>query len=78
MSNNYASARDLPPRERLSNSIDNLDRLHGFVGCLRDTLERVTAHHGVDYGSRLHVVDHIDYQIERIESDLVKVLEGMP
>lgn len=78
MSNNYASARDLPPRQRVSNSIDELDRLHGFVGCLRDTLERVSAHHGIDYSSRLHVVDHIDFRIERIESDLVKVLEVLP
>lgn len=70
-----------PPRnelfsnELLGKCIDALDRLQGFVGCLRDTLERIAANHGVDYGSRLHVVDYIGLQLERIANDLGRVRE---
>ncbi len=62
--------RELFSNELLGNCIDALDRLQGFVGCLHDTLERVTANHGVDYGSRLHVADYIALQLERIANAL--------
>ena len=67
--------RELFSNELLGNCIDALDRLQGFVGCLRDTLDRITANHGVDYASRLHVVDYIGHQLERIANDLGRVRE---
>jgi len=68
---------DEPPNKLLGNCIDALDRLHGFVGCLRDTIEVISENRGTDYGSRLYVADYISLQLERIANDLGRLRERL-
>jgi|GEM_PF-2963777 len=62
------------PVHRLQNTMNLLDRLQGFIGAIRDTIEIVSSNDR-DFSSRLYVVDYVDAELQRIRNDLGKTRE---